>query len=96
LNHEDLQLLTKAALEVERRHMTAPLIMLLEMHRPLSFVLSSFFLALGPLVQIFFTIPGYQRIAELMENRDNVVQFLEMLEQAGRGELAEVCPSESD
>jgi|SaaInl4_135m_RNA_FD_contig_123_19717_length_9825_multi_4_in_0_out_0_6 hypothetical protein len=84
---EDIKLLTRAALEVERRQMTAPLIMLLEMHRPLSFVVSSFLVALGPLIHIFFSVPGYQRITELLEDRDNGILFMDLLEKAGQGRL---------
>ena len=96
LQPEDKKLLKTIAIEVERRQMTAPLIMLLEMHRPLSFVVSSFLVTLGPLIHIFFNLPNYQRVVELLEDRENVILLLDLLDQAARGKLKIECSSESE
>lgn len=96
LNSEDLLLLEAIAIEVEKRQMSAPVIMFLEMHRPLSFVTSSFFLTIGPLLRIFFTIPNFQRVVELLEDRQNVVLLLDLIEKAANGKLVASNASESE
>lgn len=96
LSSEDLKLMETIAIEVEKRQMSAPVIMFLEMHRPLSFVTSSFLLTLGPLLSIFFTIPNFQRVVELMEQRENVGLLLDLIEKAAKGQLLAVDASESE
>ena len=81
LTEKDTEMLKVLAQEVERRGMTAPLIFFLEMHKPLAFLASSFLLTLGPLLRLMFDLPQYNRVTELLEDRNNVVAFIQLLEE---------------
>ena len=80
---KDDELLERIAEWIAKRRLTAPAIIFLETHRPLSFVGSQAMIAATPVVSFFepllqaLTGPGFgknafQRFAELMEDRDNV------------------------
>ena len=79
----DQEILARLAKWVVERRMTAPAIIFLETHRPLSFVGSQAMIAASPFVSFFepflktlmgrgFEHASYQRFAEMMEDRDNL------------------------
>ena len=84
LTQEDLDLMNRFAYEVERRGMSVPAIMFLEMHRPMSFVMSSMMITVSPLMKLFFTAEQYDRVSELMESRENVERLIQLIEDAAR------------
>jgi len=88
----DQEILAKLAAWVVRRRMTAPAIIFLETHRPLSFVGSQALLVASPIVHFFEPFlqalmgPGYQhdlykRFATLLENRENVERLIIEIER---------------
>lgn len=89
----DEELLERLAGWVVERRMTAPAIIFLESHRPLSFVGSQVMIAASPLVSFFgpffkasvgFDGEDFQRFAELMENRDNLERLIIEIERANQ------------
>ena len=79
----DRELFSRLAKWVVDRRLTAPAIVFLESHRPLSFVGSQAMIAASPIVSFFEPFlkglfgPGYEqasfrRFAELLEDRDNL------------------------
>lgn len=95
----DQEILTRLANWVVKRRLTAPAIIFLESHRPLSFVGSQAMIAASPIVSFFEPIvkgmagPGfehasYKRFAELMENRDNLELLIIEIERANQRQQA--------
>ena len=79
----DQEILSRLAKWVVERRMSAPAVILLESHRPLSFVGSQAMIAASPFVSFFEPFlkslmgPGfdhavYKRFAEMLEDRDNL------------------------
>lgn len=88
----DQEILDRLAAWVVERRMTAPAILFLESHRPLSFVGSQAMIAASPVVHVFegffqaFAGAGwqhgvYQRFAEMMGDRDNVERLIVTIER---------------
>jgi hypothetical protein len=95
----DQEILDRLAAWVVERRMTAPAILFLESHRPLSFVGSQAMIAASPVVHVFesfFQAFGgggwkhttYQRFAELMEDRDNVERLIVAIERRSQERAA--------
>lgn len=80
-NEKDQALFDKLAEFVVKRKMAAPAILFLESTKPLNFIGSQFLIVLGPLIKIFFNVAEYDRIVELMENRDNVERLICTIEK---------------
>lgn len=89
----DEELLQSLADWVVERRLTAPAIIFLESHRPLSFVGSQVMIAASPLVAFFgpffkasvgFDGDDFRRFAELMENRDNLELLIVEIERASQ------------
>lgn len=88
----DQEILDRLASWVVTKRMTAPAILFLESHRPLSFVGSQAMIAASPIVHFFEPFlqslvgPGYghqayKRFAELMENRETVERLIIAIER---------------
>ncbi len=88
----DQEILDRLASWVVAKRMTAPAIIFLESHRPLSFVGSQAMIAAGPIAHFFEPFlqhligPGYEhavykRFAGLMEDRDNVERMIIAIER---------------
>ncbi len=93
----DQQIFDRLATWVVARRLTAPAILFLESHRPLSFLGSQAMVAASPIVHVFepflqgFAGPGYshaiyRRFAELLENRDNVERLIVTIERESQEE----------
>lgn len=80
LSAEDDALLKRIAAFVVSRRMTAPAILFLESVRPLNFIGSQAMLFFAPFVRAFLNVNDYQRIQELLENRESISSFVDMLE----------------
>lgn len=79
----DFEIISRLAKWVVGKRMTAPAIIFLESHRPLTLVGSTAMIAASPFVQFFepflkslmgpgFEHASYQRFAEMMEDRENL------------------------
>ncbi len=88
----DQEILDHLASWVVSKRMTAPAILFLESHRPLSFVGSQAMIAASPFVHFFEPFlqslmgPGYEhqvykRFAGIMENRDSVERLIVSIER---------------
>jgi hypothetical protein len=79
---EDRKLMEKLASIIVSRRLTAMAIFFLESSKPLSFIGSQFLVVIQPFIQTFLNIEQYDRIAILMEDRDNVELFIQFIENA--------------
>lgn len=88
----DQEILDRLASWVVSKRMTAPAIIFLESHRPLSFVGSQAMIMATPIVHFFepflqslmgpgFGIKAYERFASMMEDRENVERMLITIER---------------
>lgn len=78
---KDQKLFDKLADFIVKRQMTALAILFLESSKPLSFVGSQFLITLGPIIKIFFDSNEYDRIAVLMEKRENIERLIQTIEK---------------
>ncbi len=76
----DEQLIAQIAATVDRWGMKTPAILLLEAHRPFSFILSQVLLAAEPLLGLMLSPDRSRRFAMFLENGDNVELLLRRLE----------------
>jgi len=66
------------------RGLETPAILFLESVRPLSFVGSQAMVFLGPFAHAIFTTRDYDRLASLLERRQNLEQLVRAIETAAR------------
>lgn len=78
---EDIALLEKVADKIIRRRMTVPAVMFFESVKPMNFVGAQVMIFLQPFVTAFFTLPEYDRLRELLERRETLYRFVEILEK---------------
>ncbi|MCX7835835.1 MAG: hypothetical protein N2450_07180 [bacterium] len=78
---EDLALLEKLADKIVKRRMSVPAIMFFESVKPMNFVGAQVMIFLQPFVTAFFTLPEYDRLRELLERRETLYKFVEILEK---------------
>jgi len=81
LSQEDQEALTAIGQEIVDRSLTAPIIIMLEMGRPLSRIGHQFMIFLDPLVSLIHTWPQYPRVMNLLEDPVNVAWFIDRLEE---------------
>lgn len=82
LSPEEIALLEWMADQVVRRGMAAPAILFLESSKPLTFVGSQMMHVASPVVNaIFAGSPQFDRIAHMLEDRDNVERLLQLIER---------------
>ncbi len=82
-------LLEKLCREVVRRRLTTPVLLMLEMNRPLNYVSAQLLHFLQPIVAIIADTANYQKLTSFLEQRgsiDYVCQRLEALETEYRGQ----------
>ena len=65
-------LVEKICVEVVRRRMTAPALLLLEMHRPFNYVSAQLMHFFQPLLSILTDTGSYERFAEFLERRGSI------------------------
>ena len=83
---EDDRLLERIAEATVRWKMTVPAILFLESVKPLSFVGSQTMYFFEPMVRAIFAVPDYERVAALMERRENVEALLVAIERRDEAE----------
>jgi len=79
---EDLALFTRIAEWLAARGLETPAILFLESVRPLSFVGSQAMVFLGPFAHALFTTSDYDRLARLLERRQNLERLVRAIETA--------------
>lgn len=65
---------------IDRFGMHVPAILTLESMRPLSFVGSQFMHLLTPSIAVFLTVPQWEAMAALLEDRDGVEYLIRQIE----------------
>ena len=82
LKPEEKAVVSKLALKVVRWGLTVPAILLLEVHRPLSFVASQAMHFLTPFVSMFLNGQEFQVLARMLERRDAIEDVIAAIEDA--------------
>jgi len=82
LNPEDRIFLERMARWLGERRLSTAAILFLESTKPLNFVGSQLLFFFEPVVRAVVSGAGYSRFASLMEDRDNVEEFLRMIERS--------------
>ena len=78
---EDEALLERLATRVVAMRMTVPAILFLESSKPLSFLGSQALYFFEPMVRAFFSVPEYDRFAQLLERRETMEALLVKIEE---------------
>ena len=73
-------LIAEIARRLERRHLAAPAVLLLESHKPFGFVVSQAMLLLEPLVEWFLGPTSWREYAAVLEDPQGIELLLEELE----------------
>ncbi len=81
-------LLDKAAAEVKKRKMEAPVAVFLETHMPLAFVGSQAAIALSPFMVPFFGFEFMNNYSRLFSSKDNIAKLLDKLTPPPADQLA--------
>jgi hypothetical protein len=79
---EEEALLEKAAAAVEKRKMVAPAIIVLEMHKPLSYIAASAAVSMAPFIVPFLGYDAVHDYSRLLKNPANVERLIQKLERA--------------
>lgn len=78
----------KVANKIARLGLTAPAILLLEAHKPLSFISSQLLLVAQPTLDLFLTKPSIRDLADLLADSAQVEQLIVNLESKMAQETA--------
>ncbi len=89
LTERQRELLDKLAGKVVRLRMTVPAIMFLESVRPMNYVGSQVMVFFAPLVRGFFGLPEWDEIRLVLEHRESIGYFIDLIEQKEGDVLAE-------
>lgn len=73
-------LIEKAAIEIERRGMEAPAVLMLESHKPLSFIASQTSVMFAPFLAPFLGFDFVNNYSRLFADRENVERLLQRIE----------------
>ena len=82
LSPEDQALIDRMAEWIAARSLETPAVLFLESLRPLSFVGSQALIFLGPFAHVLFRTPDYDRLARLLERRENLELLVRAVESA--------------
>jgi hypothetical protein len=82
LSEADQALLDRMASWIAERGLETPALLFLESVRPLSFVGSQALVFLGPFAHALFQTPEYDRLARLLERRENLERLVRAIETA--------------
>lgn len=72
----------RMAAELVARRLGPLAILALEAGKPLSFVGSQLLICMDPILKLFGTIPYYQEVVSLLEDRERIERLILALEQA--------------
>jgi hypothetical protein len=78
---EQETLLTKVARQIVKRRLTVPVILFLEICKPLNFLGSQILITLNPFVQSIFNTAEYQKFALIIEKDANVELLTQLIEK---------------
>ena len=77
---ETQELIEKVAIEIEKRKMTAPAILFLEMHKPLSYIGSQAAIVCAPFIVPFVGFDFVNNYSRLLSKRENIEKLIVRLE----------------
>ena len=89
LTDRQRMLLDKMADKIVRLRMTLPAILFLESVRPLNYVGSQVMVFFQPLVRSFFGLPEWDELRLVLERRESIGYFLDLIEKKEGDVLAE-------
>jgi len=81
LSQQDRELLIKLADKIIKLRMTTPAILFLESIRPMNYIGSQVMVFFAPMVRIFFDMPEWNQLSVILEQRDSIAYFLDLIEQ---------------
>lgn len=81
LTQHQADLLEKLAVKLVQLRMTTPAILFLESVRPMNYVGSQIMVFLAPLVRTFFGLPEWDELRKILEHRESVGYFLDLIEE---------------
>ena len=81
-NKTDEELITYFAGEVVQRRLTTAAIFFLEALKPLNLIGSQALIFLEPILKLFFTLPHYREIIQVLEKRENLEKLIIAIEAA--------------
>ena len=77
---ETEELIEKAAVEIEKRKLTAPAVLFLEMHKPLSYIGSQAAIVFSPFIVPFVGFDFVNNYSRLLSKRENIERLIVRLE----------------
>lgn len=80
LTEHQRELLDRLATWVVRKRLTTPAILFLESVRPMNFVGSQIMVFFQPVMQVLFNIREWDELRLIMERRESVAYFLDLIE----------------
>ncbi len=81
LTEQDQELLIKLADKIIKLRMTMPAVLFLESVRPMNYVGSQVMVFFAPMVGIFFQLTEWDRLSRIMEQRESIAYFLDLIEE---------------
>lgn len=78
---ETQELIRKAAQEIRKRKLEMPAVLMLEMHKPLTFLASQATIVFSPFLVPFVGYDNVNDYSRLLAKRDNIERLLEELER---------------
>ncbi len=81
LTDRQKELLDRMADKIVRLRMTMPAILFLESVRPMNYVGSQVMVFFQPLVRVFFGLPEWDEIRLVLEQRESIGYFLDLIER---------------
>lgn len=81
ITEQERALLTKLANKVVQLRMSAPAILFLESVRPMNYVGSQVMVFFSPLVRGFFGLPEWDELSRILEKRESIGLFLDLIEE---------------
>lgn len=81
LTDRQKELLDKMADKIVRLHMSVPAILFLESVRPMNYVGSQVMVFFQPLVRVFFGLPEWDELRLILERRESITYFLDLIER---------------
>jgi len=87
-DQETEDLIEKAAEQIIKRKMEVPAVLMLEMHKPLSFVASQASIVFAPFIVPFVGYDNANNYSRLLTKRENVERLIQRLEVSGSARAA--------
>lgn len=79
-SEDDEALLARIADQVVRRRLAPVAILFLESVKPLNFVGSQLMVFMDPILKLFVTIPDYEKLVKLLEERGGIERLIQAIE----------------